>query len=389
MKVRLTACVIALIALLAANFVFGWSIDYLSTSISPAASFSGESGNWTLNEPVTGGSLITFTLTYKIQQQGATAEYPVKATFSAVTNQKPEGASDAVVSGLTSCTFQNADTQCVDNVTIVAPDTPGDYEVKIDASVDKGKGLGQGTNLHVFFTVAGPSGCTQVLPTLTVGSICALYHQSTPVTLTATLTAGTTPLAGKTISFKIDGNVVGSGTTSGNGVATYSYSPAALSVGDHSITASFAGTPCQDGVEYLPVSGSGNLGLSYIFLGFQQPINADGSSAFNGNVVPVKIKITDANGDPVPDAEPYLYYAFGTPTVVGTDAEPVANTSPDGTNLMRYDATADQYILNWDVSGLANGTYTLRVDLGEGACADPHLVTLSLGKPARNTSSKK
>ena len=47
---------------------------------------------------------------------------------------------------------------------------------------------------------------------------------------------------------------------------------------------------------------------------------------------------------------------------------------------MRYDPLADQYVFNWDNSLLSNGTYRILVGLGEGSCALPHSVTLSLGK---------
>ena len=47
---------------------------------------------------------------------------------------------------------------------------------------------------------------------------------------------------------------------------------------------------------------------------------------------------------------------------------------------MRYDLTADQYVFNWDNSSQPNGSYLVRVGLGEGSCAPAHTVTLSLGK---------
>jgi hypothetical protein len=58
----------------------------------------------------------------------------------------------------------------------------------------------------------------------------------------------------------------------------------------------------------------------------------------------------------------------------------LSSTSGDAGNLMRYDATSGQYIFNWDISSLVNGTYSLRVGLGEGICGEPHVVQLSVKK---------
>jgi len=37
--------------------------------------------------------------------------------------------------------------------------------------------------------------------------------------------------------------------------------------------------------------------------------------------------------------------------------------------LMRYDATAGQYIFNWNTTGLTDGKYRIHIVLGEGSCA--------------------
>jgi galactose oxidase-like protein/Kelch motif protein len=64
-----------------------------------------------------------------------------------------------------------------------------------------------------------------------------------PVTLTATLTrtSGGAAVSGATIEFKVDASSVGTAVTNASGVATIStYNPSALSVGSHSVQASFA-----------------------------------------------------------------------------------------------------------------------------------------------------
>ena len=215
---------------------------------------------------------------------------------------------------------------------------------------------------------------------LTVPQICVLLHQATPVDLTATLTdENGDPVVGKTVSFSVDANAVGDAVTDASGVATIpNYDVSGLSIGDHEVDATF--TAPDDACDYLSTNGVGNLGATYVFIGFQQPINADGTSQFGGRTIPVKIKLADANGQPVTDAEAHVFFNFGTPALIGTDAEPVANTNGDTGNLMRYDPGANQYIFNWDIAGLANGTYYVWVDLGEGACGDQHSVIVTMKK---------
>ena len=113
---------------------------------------------------------------------------------------------------------------------------------------------------------------------LTVPDICVQLHQTTPVDLTATLTdQNNVAVANQTVHFSVDSNPVGDATTNGSGVATISgFDVSGLSVGDHSVTATFDGTDCVNGLKHLATNGSGNLGVTYGAVTFQQPINADG-----------------------------------------------------------------------------------------------------------------
>lgn len=368
-----------LVALLPAPPASAHAIDYISTSISPAAMFDGASGNFTLNAPINAGGTITFDLTFAIVAQGNTTTFPRTVMFGGSTTMKPAGATDATVTLQTSTfTFANASSSFTTPITIVAPSTPGGYTVKIAPTSGTGgpQGLSGGGGVAVSFVVA--SGCAEAETSLEVTGDCVTYHQSA-TTLSATLTAGGSPLAGYEVSFFVDGDAAGSAFTDASGIASLAYDPSGLSAGDHTVSASFAG----DGCAYEASAGSATLGVSYVFVGFQQPINADGSSQFGGRVIPVKVRVVDANGVPVSDASAHVFFAFGMPTLVGTDAEPVGNTSPDGGNTMRYDPVAQQYVFNWDVGSLQNGTYTVRVDLGEGSCGDAHTVVVSLKRKGK------
>jgi hypothetical protein len=93
----------------------------------------------------------------------------------------------------------------------------------------------------------------------------------------------------------------------------------------------------------------------------------------------VKIKITDANGYPVGDATPLVYFEDGISAIVGTDPEnATVGLNFDYGNIMRY--SDDQYVYNWNLSTVTNGTKTIRVFLGEGTCAPAHQVVVSVGK---------
>jgi hypothetical protein len=220
------------------------------------------------------------------------------------------------------------------------------------------------------------------MPSLIVNTpVCVILHNPNAVTLTATLTdpiahAG---LSGKTIVFTVDGStfVGNSGVTNGSGVATVSFDASGLSIGNHDVAASWTS---DDTCDYENGIGTGTLGVTYMFLGFQQPINADGSSIFKGGAIPVKIRLSDYNGTPVTDAEAHVFFSINTNAIVGDEAEPIANTNGDSGNLMRYDPVADQYIFNWDLKTVDNGTYKVWIDLGEGACGEQHNVMLSVVK---------
>ena len=47
---------------------------------------------------------------------------------------------------------------------------------------------------------------------------------------------------------------------------------------------------------------------------------------------------------------------------------------------MRWDPVSQQYILNWDITTVANGTYKVWVDLNEGARGEQHSVVLGIAK---------
>jgi hypothetical protein len=368
--------------------VFAHAISYLAltATFSPNPATIGPSGDATVTGPVVFGSNITFDLKYAIVVQGSTTNFGTGKliTFGAETELKPSGAADVAVAGINSHTFLNAASNFTDSVTFTAPTTPGMYRVKIKSTGGTGgmAGLLPGNGISISFTVADPPPpCEPLSTVLTVPQICVVLHDPNAATLTATLTdENGDPVVGKTVTFKVDGIAAGSGVTDATGLATSTtpYNVSGLSVGDHEVEAIF--TAPDDACDYLGTSGVGNLGVTYLFIGFEQPINADGSSIFKGGAIPVKIRLSDSNGTPVTDAEAHVFFSQNTSAIVGDEAEPIANTNGDSGNLMRYDPVADQYIFNWDLKTVDNGTYKVWIELGEGACGEQHNVVLSVAK---------
>jgi hypothetical protein len=381
------------VLLAVAGLMWAYSIAAITTT----ASFTGgqtvnvnPNGNSaTITSTICPDDVIPFSVNYSVTGSTGGTVLPRTVGFDLTTSAKPVGAPNVASTGFTtSHTFTTASSTFTDTGSMTAPGTLGAYTVHVGSvSGTGGSGGISGGDIVVNFTVADCAPpCTLLNTFLTVGGpICVVFHQPTTVDLTATLKdENMVALSGQTIHFSVDGNFVGDALTDGSGVATISgYDVTGLSVGDHPVTVTFDGVPCPNEPNgYNATNGSGNIGVTYMFLGFQQPINADGSSVFKGGVIPVKIKITDYFGVSIPDASPYVFYSGTSSYPVGTDAEPLANTNGDSGNLMRYDATAQQYIFNWDIrpTTVANGTYQVWVDLGEGSCGVPHLVTLSIQK---------
>lgn len=100
----------------------------------------------------------------------------------------------------------------------------------------------------------------------------------------------------------------------------------------------------------------------YIFGGFQQPINADNSSIFKlGRTIPVKIILTDRNGQKVPTATVTISVTQITDAVLGTEVEMLVDASgmANSGNLFRYDAVSGEYIFNLSTKGYTKGTYRI------------------------------
>ena len=110
--------------------------------------------------------------------------------------------------------------------------------------------------------------------------------------------------------------------------------------------------------------------------GFQQPINTDGTSVFkSGSTIPVKFRLSGASAAAT-NLDARLYWTKLSNGVAGTETEAVSTSAASEGNQFRY--SDGQYIFNLNTKSMSGeGTYQLRVDLGDGVS---HTVIVSLKK---------
>jgi hypothetical protein len=172
-------------------------------------------------------------------------------------------------------------------------------------------------------------------------------------------------------------------TSSSGRVVTYSL-PTATDIADGEVNvecAPAAGTTFALGetkVSCMATDDAGNKGeasfsvhVSYDWSGVLQPINSDGSSVFKvGSTVPVRFALR-GDSAAVTDAKAKLTVTKIDSGIEGTVLESASTATPTTGNLFRYDAKTGQYVFNWGTKGLAQGTYKLSIDLGDGTADDP------------------
>ena len=110
----------------------------------------------------------------------------------------------------------------------------------------------------------------------------------------------------------------------------------------------------------------GSVDEGYVFGGYLQPVNQDGSSIFRrGRTVPFKFTLTDCSGASVSTATATIHVFFYSNGVVGTELEDMSSAGKANTdNLYRYDATSQQYIYNLNTVPLVgNATYLVRTTI--------------------------
>jgi Tol biopolymer transport system component len=107
--------------------------------------------------------------------------------------------------------------------------------------------------------------------------------------------------------------------------------------------------------------------VSYDYGGLLQPVNADGSSVFKlGSTIPLKLRLFDAAGDPVPDAIVEIHLERISTSVDGTQFEELVEATPTNGKEFRYEEDAELYRYNLSTKPLDNGTWRIRITLDDG-----------------------
>lgn len=354
-------------------------------SVASTTSLAGASGNrnLTITDPIVGAKPVSVQATWSIGAgtNPRTTTYPKNGVaFTATTSN---GTSvGAITVAPAACDFAGASATCSTTASFTTPNVSDTIQVKVtpDNTGTGNTALANGTHLFVNFSVIQQVAKFDTLTTVD-DPICAPYKGGT-INLPAKLTtlAGGLPLSGKQLDYAVNSASVGSASTGADGVAALPFNVDGLAAGDHAVYAEFLGDSGYNGS-----NDGATLGLYYNFVGFQPPINPEGNSIFNGGrVVPVKIKLVDANLAPVTDAKPTVWvYQWSPGTGLGEVLEtPTSVSSADQGNTMRYSPTDQHYIYNWDLEGLANGTYAVVVELGDGkACSKgPYYATFTVAK---------
>jgi hypothetical protein len=118
-----------------------------------------------------------------------------------------------------------------------------------------------------------------------------------------------------------------------------------------------------------------NVAPTRRFVGFQQPVKGNGSSAFRlGRTIPVKFQLTNLGGDAITGCLARNFTPQISNGVTGTEQEAVSTSAADTGNTFRY-AGNGQYVFNWGTSGFTQGTWQIRIQLDDGTS---HSVRVSL-----------
>lgn len=382
-----------LFVLLAVPAAFAHSIDYLVADLQPELIFAGQSGHFRLANPLVPGGIFKFQLTLELIESagGATTLYPIQPVFTVKNMSGGPGAFsvlfDATGTDTYSPVYYKTQKAFVTGVTVTAPLDSGSFSFKIQATDGlKGKGLQPGEGIVIHFKVEDNKPIQTVL-TLALASPSILYRAPANDFIALLTTVDGVPVAGEPIDFSVNGVRISSIPTDADGIATLTYNTSGLPVGDHTVVASY-----QGGVTYAaPNEGvaSKTQCITYKFLGFQPPVlvqdpttSGIATGLFQGKVIPVKIRIADFYGKSVANAEARTYYSPNTSVVEDIVEQPALAIQADTVNLMRYDSGSDQYIINWNISGLS-GSYNIRIGLEEGSCATAHWANVIIRKSGK------
>jgi photosystem II stability/assembly factor-like uncharacterized protein len=185
---------------------------------------------------------------------------------------------------------------------------------------------------------------------LTVSALTALYNST--VNLKAILKVGTTPIAGRSVSFTIDGIGVGSATTDAAGIALLPHS-VTESIGGHTIGTSYAG----DGVDYAPCTATGTLKVQSLTKIVGENVSAPaGSSVVLGAVLTRTSDNTALEGRTLKFYIGTTFVASGVTDATGRATVSVTAPGVGVTTIYSIKFTAETYYRASTGKGTVKGT---------------------------------
>ncbi|TMG06057.1 MAG: hypothetical protein E6I02_08920 [Chloroflexi bacterium] len=152
---------------------------------------------------------------------------------------------------------------------------------------------------------------------------------------------------------------------------TFTYTPAAgtlLNPGPgQALKVDFTPT---DAANYNTATKTVYINVVYTFIGFLAPV--DNPPTVNvgnpGRTYPVKWQLKDANGNYVSDLGSFASLQYTSVSCGGFNlnlSDPLDTTATGGA-VLRYDATANQFIYNWQTPTTSNACYVLTLTLKDG-----------------------
>lgn len=114
-------------------------------------------------------------------------------------------------------------------------------------------------------------------------------------------------------------------------------------------------------------SDTGSISHSYSMSSLQAPFNPDGSSVWKfGSTIPVKVKILDCHNAPVGGLAPVVGFKLlsSFDPILSVD-ESTSTVSSDTGGVMRYDASAGQYVYNFATKALPDTSASYMMDVRE------------------------
>jgi hypothetical protein len=164
---------------------------------------------------------------------------------------------------------------------------------------------------------------------------------------------------------------------------TFTYSPAAGTVLNPGavqlLTANF--TP-NDALNYNAATKTVTVNVVYTFIGFLAPV--DNPPVLNvgnpGRTYPVKWQLKDTNGNYISDLASFTslqYSVVGCGSFGGYATDALAEATSTGGTVLRYDATSNQFIYNWQTPNTSTACYILILTLRDGTT---HLADFQMKK---------